>query len=129
MEFTKEDHEAVSAAIHEAEKRTCGQIVCVLAHSSSEYAYVPIMWATVLALLVPWPLIDFTQWTVQRIFLLQLMVFILAGVLFSWTPLRLVLVPRPIQLARAHRAALEQFFVRRVTHTRNRCGILIFVSF
>jgi putative membrane protein len=55
----------------------------VLAHSSSEYAYVPILWATVLALLVPWPLIDFTQWTVQRIFLLQLVVFILAGVLFS----------------------------------------------
>ena len=128
MEFTKEDHEAVSAAIHEAEKRTCGQIVCVLAYSSSEYAYVPILWATVLALLVPWPLIDFTQWTVQRIFLLQLVVFIVAGVLFSWTPLRLALVPRPIQRARAHRAALEQFFVRRVTHTRNRCGILIFVS-
>jgi len=128
MEFTKEDHEAVSAAIHEAEKRTCGQIVCVLAHSSSEYAYVPILWATVLALLVPWPLIDFTQWSVQRIFLLQLMVFILAGVLFSWTRLRLALVPRPTQRARAHRAALEQFFVRRVTHTRNRCGILIFVS-
>ena len=128
MEFTKEDHEAVSAAIHEAEKRTCGQIVCVLAHSSSEYAYVPILWAIVLALLVPWPLIDFTQWTVQRIFLLQLMVFILAGVLFSWTPLRLALVPRPIQRARVHRAALEQFFVRRVTHTHNRCGILIFVS-
>ena len=47
MEFTKEDHEAVSAAIREAEKRTCGQIVCVLAHSSSDYAYVPILWASV----------------------------------------------------------------------------------
>jgi hypothetical protein len=29
---------------------------------------------------------------VQRIFLLQLVVFIVAGVLFSWTPLRLGLV-------------------------------------
>jgi putative membrane protein len=65
---------------------------------------------------------------VQRIFLLQLVVSIVAGVLFSWTPLRLALVPRPIQRAGAHWAALEQFFVRRVTHTRNRCGILIFVS-
>ena len=82
MEFTKEDHEAVSAAIREAEKRTCGQIVCVLAHSSSDYAYVPILWASVLALFVPWPLIDFTQWSVQRIFLLQLMVFVAAGLLF-----------------------------------------------
>ena len=40
MEFTQEDHEAISAAIREAEKRTCGQIVCVLAHSSSDYAHV-----------------------------------------------------------------------------------------
>ena len=128
MEFTKEDHEAVSAAIREAEKRTCGQIVCVLAHSSSDYAYVPILWASVLALFVPWPLIDFTQWSVQRIFLLQLMVFVAAGFLFSWLPLRFALIPRPVQRARAHRAAVEQFVIRRVTHTRNRCGILIFVS-
>ena len=128
MEFTKEDHEAVSAAIREAEKRTCGQIICVLAASSSGYAYVPILWATLLALLVPWPLIDFTQWSVQRIFLLQLVVFIVAGFIFSWMPLRLALVPRSVRRARAHRAALEQFVIRHVTHTRNRCGILIFVS-
>jgi putative membrane protein len=128
MEFTHEDRQVVSAAIREAERRTCGQIVCVLAHSSSEYAYVPILWATVLALATPWPLIDFTRWSVQRIFLLQLVIFIVAGILFSWTPLRLALVPRPIQRARAHRAALEQFVIRRVAHTRNRCGILIFVS-
>jgi putative membrane protein len=128
MEFTKEDHEAVSAAIREAEKRTCGQIVCVLATSSSNYAYVPILWASVLALLIPWPLIDFTQWTVQRIFLLQLVVFILAGFIFSWMPLRLALVPPALRRARAHRAALEQFVLRHVTHTHNRSGILIFVS-
>jgi putative membrane protein len=128
IEFAKADYEAVSAAIREAEKRTSGQIVCVLAHSSSGYAYVPILWASVLALAAPWPLIEFTQWSVQRIFALQVVVFILAGFLFSWMPLRLALVPRPIQRFRAHRAALEQFVVRRVTHTRNRSGILIFVS-
>ena len=94
MEFTKEDHEAISAAIRKAEKRTCGQIVCVLAHSSSDYTYVPILWASVLALIIPWPLIDFTQLTVQRIFLLQLVVFILAGFIFSWMPLRLARAAR-----------------------------------
>ncbi len=34
MQFSKEDHEAVSDAIQAAEKRTNGQIVCVLAHAS-----------------------------------------------------------------------------------------------
>ena len=78
--------------------------------------------------LVPWPLIYFTQWSVQRIFLLQLVVFIVAGLVFSWRPLRLALVPRAVRRARAHRAAIEQFFVRRVGHTANRTGVLIFVS-
>jgi putative membrane protein len=128
MPFSPEDHAAVSAAIHEAEKRTCGQIVCVLAHSSSEYGYIPILWASVLAMLTPWPLIYFTPWSVQRIFLLQLVVFIIAGLAFSWTPLRLALVPRAVKRARAHRAALEQFVVRGITRTGNRSGVLIFVS-
>jgi putative membrane protein len=81
-----------------------------------------------LALIVPWPLIDFTAWSVQRIFLLQLLAFVVAVPLFALTPLRLALVPRAVLRARAHRAALEQFVMRRVTHTRNRCGVLIYVS-
>jgi len=129
MELTKEDHDAVAAAIHEAEQRTGGQIVCVLAHASSAYAHVPILWSSLLALFTPWPLIYFTQWSVQRIFLAQLVVFLVAALAFSWAPLRILLVPRAIKRARAHRAALEQFVLRGVSRTRNRCGVLIFVSF
>jgi putative membrane protein len=128
MAFGKEDHEAVSAAIHDAEKRTCGQIICVLAHASSNYAHVPILWACALALFSPWALIEFTPWSVQRIFLIQLAVFLVAALLFSLTPLRLALIPRAVKRARAHRAALEQFVVRRVAHTKHRTGVLIFVS-
>jgi putative membrane protein len=128
MELGKEDREAVSQAIHEAEKHTCGQIVCVLARASSSYAHIPILWASALALLAPWPLIALTPWSVQRIFLIQLAVFVIAGVLFTLTPLRLALVPRRVRHARAHRAALEQFVVRRIAHTKNRSGVLIFVS-
>jgi putative membrane protein len=128
MEFTRQDHEAVAAAIRAAEQKTCGQIVCVLARSASAYAHVPILWASALALITPWPLIYLTQWSVQRIFLAQLLIFIIAGIIFSWMPLRLVLVPRALQRARAHRAALEQFMVRGISRTRNRSGVLIFVS-
>jgi len=128
MELTRADHEAVSGAIHAAEQRTSGQIVCVLAHASSDYAYVPVLWASALALLAPWPLIMFTPWSVQRIYLIQLAVFIVVSLLFSFSPLRLALVPRAVRRARAHRAALEQFVVRRVARTKNRTGVLIFVS-
>jgi putative membrane protein len=128
MQLSKEDHEAVSAAIRDAEQRTCGQIVCVLAHASSAYAYIPILWASVLALAAPLPMILFTQWSVQRIYLVQLAVFIVAGFLFSLMPLRFALVPGVVKRARAHRAAIEQFVLRGITRTTNRCGVLVYVS-
>ena len=128
MHVGKDSYEAVAAAIREAEKHTSGQIVCVLAQTSSEYAHIPILWASAVALVTPWPLIEFTQWSVQQIFLVQLAIFIVVGLVFSWMPLRIALVPRALLRARAHRAALEQFVVRRVTHTTKRTGVLIFVS-
>ena len=128
MEITADDHATIAAAIEAAEQRTSAQLVCVLAHASSLYAYVPILWASVLALALPWPLIYLTPWSVERIYLAQLVLFIVAGLLLSWTPLRLWLVPRRVQRARAHHAALEQFFLRHVSHTAERTGVLIFVS-
>jgi putative membrane protein len=128
MEFTQEDYDAVAAAIRAAEARTSGQIVCVLAHASSDYAYVPFLSAGLLALLAPWPMIYFTAWSVQQIYFTQLLVFIAVALVLSWPRLRFALVPRAARKARAHRAALEQFVLRRVAHTKNRSGVLIFVS-
>jgi putative membrane protein len=128
MALSREDYDAVATAIRAAEARSSGQLVCVLAHASADYAHVPLLWASALALLVPWPLIFLTQWSVEWLFLAQLAVFLGAAVLLSWMPLRLALVPRPVRRARAHRAALEQFVLRGITRTRNRSGVLIFVS-
>ena len=75
MQFTEEDHEAVSAAIREAEQRTSGQIVCVLTRLH-RLCHIPILWASALALIAPWPLIVFSPWSVQRIFLVQILVFL-----------------------------------------------------
>jgi putative membrane protein len=128
MLLSEDDRNAISTAIREAELRTRGQIVCVLARSSSDYSAVPIQWAAVLALIVPWPLIHLTHLSVQRIFLLQIAVFILAAVILSWSPLRIALVPHAVRRARAHRAAIEQFHLRGLANTKHRCGVLIFAS-
>jgi putative membrane protein len=128
MTLTETDRGAIAAAIRAAEAKTCGQIVCVLARSSSDYSAVPIQWAAVVALIVPWPLIYFTQLTIQRIFLTQIIVFIVIGLILSWLPLRMALVPRAVRRARAHRGAIEQFFLRGLANTRHRCGVLIFAS-
>jgi putative membrane protein len=128
MPITAEEYKAVAAAIRAAEQRTSGQLVGVLARASSNYAHFPILWASALALVLPWPLIYLTQLSVERIFLAQLATFLLASLLFSWMPLRLLLVPRAVRRAQAHPTALEHFMVRNVGHTANRSGVLIFVS-
>jgi putative membrane protein len=128
MLLTDDDRKAILAAIRDAEHRTRGQIVCVLARSSSDYSAVPVQWAAVLAMVVPWPLIYLTQLSVQRIFSVQIATFILAVVILAWPALRIALVPRAVRRARAHRAAIEQFHLRGLANTKHRCGVLIFAS-
>jgi putative membrane protein len=122
------DQLRVSAAITEAEKATAGEIVAVVASQSSTYLYAPFMWASLVALLVPWPLIYFTWWPMQWIYGAQLAAFlVLLALMLPW-PVRLMLVPRSIKHARAHRHAVEQFLVQNLHTTAGRTGVLIFVS-
>jgi putative membrane protein len=128
MPITRADHARIAAAIKAAETKTASEIVCVLARRSSDYSYVPALWAAALALILPWPLILFTSWSVRMIYVVQIIAFIVAAAIFAWEPLRFALTPRPIKRERAHRAAIEQFFTRGVDNTKDRMGVLIFVS-
>lgn len=128
MVLSKEDQDRIGAAIRAAEARTEGEIVCVLAKSSSDYAVYPLAWSALAALIAPWILVTLTALSVERILLIQLLLFLGLYVLFSVPVLHRLLVPRPVQRAAAHRAAMEQFMIRGMSRKANRAGILIFVS-
>ena len=128
MQMTRDDQARIAAAIHAAEAATSGEIICVLARASSDYAALPALWAALLALTVPWPLIAFTHWPVQYIFIAQVLVFALALFVLSLGSIRVALAPRAVRRAHAHRAAMEQFVIRGVTRTKAHTGVLIFVS-
>lgn len=128
MLLTTADCERIANAIRAAEKTTCGEIVCVLMRRSSDYAATPPLWAAFLALIAPWPLLMFTDLATREIFAAQIGVFVVAVLLISWAPLRFLLTPRLVKRARARRAAIEQFYSRGVSATRDRAGVLIFVS-
>ena len=115
-------------AIGAAEARTAGEIVCVLATRASDYAAYPLAWASFLALLSPWPLVWSSNLSVVRILAIQLVVFAVAVLLLAVPAVRLRLVPRRVQRAEAHRCAMAQFTLRRMSHTPDRAGVLIFVS-
>jgi putative membrane protein len=122
------EEQRVGDAIAAAERETAGEIVAVIAAESSSYLYAPVLWAALIALLVPWPLIYFTWLSVYWIYLIQLAVFAGAAALLLPRQVRFLLVPGPVKRARAHRRAVEQFLAQNLHTTAGRTGVLIFVS-
>jgi putative membrane protein len=128
MELSQRDRQRISAAIRAAEAKTSGEIVCVLARSSSDLTAMPILIAALAALALPWLLVGLTSLSVQMILLLQLVLFVGFAVLLCLPRVRVGLLPRATRRAIAHRAAMEQFMLRGVGRTRGRTGVLVFVS-
>lgn len=128
MHMRAEDRERISAAIRAAEAKTSGEIVCVLARTSSDTTALPLLLAAATALAAPWLLLAFTEFSVERILLLQIVVFLLAAVLLCLPGVRVALLPRRARRAAAHRTAMEQFVIRGIARKKDRSGILIFVS-
>ena len=127
--FSAEERATIEAAITKAERNTSGEIIVVAATASAGYFAYAIMWAALLALLVPWPLIYLTNWPVEHIYLAQLAVFVIGAALTQWEDLRFAIVPKSIKRARAHQKAVEQFLAQSLHTTKGRTGVMIYVSF
>ena len=128
MKVSEQDRARISTAIRAAEKKTSGEIVCVLAQSSSDVTALPILVAAVAALALPWLLVALTAMSVHRILVLQVLVFVALALVLCVPQVRVALVPRRARRAVAHRAAMEQFTIRGIARKKDRTGILIFVS-
>jgi putative membrane protein len=116
----------VEAAFGAAQLKTRAPLVCVLAAASAARDAEFLLGACILALATPFPLLLFTELSAHRIYIAQLLVAILAGVLGSLPPVRRWLVPKRVVRSAGHRAALAQFVLRGID--RSRCGALIYVS-
>jgi putative membrane protein len=127
--FSQAEQTIIAEAITRAEAKTSGEIVVVAAGASDGYRSFVVLWAALIALAVPLPLILATNWPVEYIYLLQLAVFFVAALLFQWEPVRFALVPNAVGRARAHQRAVEQFLTQSLHTTKGRTGVLIYVSF
>ena len=128
MSISTHDRERIASAIRSAETKTSGEIVCVLARTSSDTTALPVVIAAVTALALPWLLVALTAMTVHRIFSLQVIVFFALLALLYLPRVRVALMPRKARRAIAHRVALEQFASRGIARKKEHSGILIFVS-
>ncbi|WP_163265309.1 TPM domain-containing protein [Chelativorans alearense] len=132
--FTDEERKRVADAIGRAESRTSGEIYCVLARASDSYFY-PAAFFVALSILVVSLLAAFAlhYWWVS-IAPAMLVAAELAAlgaallVLRAFPDWRICFVPRGLRYRRAHGEALRQFFAHNIHMTRERTGVLIFVS-
>ena len=133
-DFSHAERLKVTEAIRSAEHSTSGEIIVVVALQSDDYIHVPLHIATGLALAVPLVLpvverlLPWSSVSLSLVFIIQLVVFIVAAVIFSIHPLRYFLTPRKLMKKYAHRNAAAQFLARNAHGTRGRTGILLFVS-
>jgi putative membrane protein len=126
MPLAPEEAARVEAAFDAAQTTTSAPIVCVLAGVSSAREFEFFLGAAVLALATPLPLLLFTTMSAHRIYIAQLLVAIVAAVLGALPWVRRAIVPRRVERAACHRAALAQFVLRGVD--RSQSGVLVYVS-
>jgi putative membrane protein len=77
--LSAEKRAAIKDAIARAEKGTSGEIIVVVTSASARYFAIGVMWAELVALSVPLPLIWFTDWPVEHIYIAQFAVFVLGS--------------------------------------------------
>ena len=127
--LSEEDRRRIEAAVGDAEGRTTGELVTVIAEASGRYRYMPTLIAASavfvlsgLVLLLPIPR-DFGAFYAGQVF-----GFIGLAVGLNWRPLRFRLVPRSVKRRQAHLLAHEQFLDLGLSSTANRTGLMLFVS-
>ncbi|MGH6910890.1 MAG: TPM domain-containing protein [Phenylobacterium sp.] len=147
------DLSAIEAAVQEAETRTTGEIYCVVAEESSDYGETPLAWAGGVALLAPAILLIagvhvsipdfFATWSAAQVgeaieaavrsalvgtIVLQGVLFVATALIVAIPTVRRALTPHRLKRVRVRRRAAEQFLAKNLHLTRERTGVLIFVS-
>jgi putative membrane protein len=153
--LTPKDLAAIEAAVRSAEVRTTGEIYCVVAEESSDYHATPLAWAAGVALLAPALLLlaglhvsapdmgIVGGWTADQVedvgeataraaligtLLMQALLFVATLFLVAIPPVRRALTPRGMKRDRVRQRAEEQFIAKNLHATRERTGLLIYVS-
>ncbi|WP_370310203.1 TPM domain-containing protein [Sphingobium abikonense] len=148
LHLTQSDHDLVSAAVAEAETRTSGEIVTIVARRSDSYHDVGLSWAAAavfiaLALMAAFPahlraflsmlLLDWehelADWKLLTGLLgILILKFLVVRYLLAIMPLRMLVTPKATKARRARRRAILLFRTAAEARTRGRTGVLIYIS-
>lgn len=127
--LSEDEQRQVAEAINRVERETDAELVTVLAPQADSYGYIPLLWAGLLALVVPGTINYFGDWAgAHTLLLAQWLTFIVLSLAFRLPQLQRRLIPRPVRYWRASNLARRQFLEQNLHHTGGATGMLIFVS-
>lgn len=126
--ITPAEHDRLSREIRAAEQKTAAEIYVVVAHSADEFRLVPLLWAAIFALILPWILWFAAGLSIAVILPVQALAFLVISATLSHPRIRYHVVPSGIAIDAAHRAAVAQLMAHGVHLDGNRTAILLYVS-
>lgn len=126
-DLTKAERESLRAAVEAAEKTTSAEFVTVLARESDDYVFPSTLAASAVTFFLSGPAALFLGNPVL-LFACQSGVFILLALLFRLPALRARFVPLALRRRRAQRHARLLFLDLGLHRTRDRTGVMLFVS-
>ena len=153
MDLTDSDRDRIANAVAQAEARTSGEIVVVVARQVSAYPEIPLAWAAATALILP-PLAvalgarplalsgALGEWVVGHVAaldavvagaigayaLVQAALFAVAWLVFSIPAVRRVATPGFVKAGRVRQAALAQYVASGLPAREEATGVVIFAS-
>ncbi|MFL1543714.1 TPM domain-containing protein [Pseudomonas sp. O39] len=126
--LTEHEQRQVAEAIVRVEKTTDAELVTVLAARADDYAYIPLLWASLIALVVPGVVHYLSGYlTMYTLLLAQWATFIVLCLVFRLPKVTTRLIPRSVRHWRASNLARRQFLEQNLHHTLGGTGVLIFV--
>ncbi len=127
--LTEHEQRQVAEAITRVEKTTDAELVTVLAARADDYAYIPLLWASLIALVVPGVVHYLSGYlTMYTLLVAQWATFIVLCLVFRLPKVTTRLIPRSVRHWRASNLARRQFMEQNLHHTVGSTGVLIFVS-
>ncbi|GFM52071.1 TPM domain-containing protein [Pseudomonas capsici] len=123
-----DEQQQVAEAIDRLEQRTDAELVTVLAARADDYAYMPLVWAGLIGLLLPGIINFFTDMlSANELLLAQMSTFILVALLCRIPAVTSHLVPTSVRRWRAGNLARRLFLEQNLHKTTGGTGILVFV--
>ncbi|MDH4262546.1 MAG: TPM domain-containing protein [Spirochaetia bacterium] len=127
--ITNEEKIEIQNAVKNAERKTSGEFVTIIAGKSESYFLFPIIWAAFGVLIAVIPLIlVFTSKNAKIILDIQLLIFVVMYLVFQIESIKMLIVPKKIRRASVKKLAMEQFLERGIANTKDHSGVLFFVS-